>query len=125
MKILLVDDSKSARASLRKPLEDAGVVVLEASSGDEGLNVIRAQTERLDLIITDHNMPGMTGLEMITALRADVKGINHTTTVFFLTSDLSVMVKEQAVALNVKALILKPVRPAALVEAVKKVLGLK
>ena len=59
-KILLVDDSKSARVALRKPLEDAGVVVLEAGSGDEGLTVIRAQTEQLNLIITDHNMPGMT-----------------------------------------------------------------
>jgi CheY-like chemotaxis protein len=124
-KVLLVDDSKSARIALRKPLEDCGVVVLEAGSGEDGLTVIREQTEPLNLIITDHNMPGMTGLEMVLQLRSDQKGINYATPVFFLTSDSSIMVKEQCVALNVKALILKPVKPAALVEAVKKILGLK
>jgi CheY-like chemotaxis protein len=124
-KILLVDDSKSARAALRKPLEDCGFLVLEAASGEDGLNVLKSLDDALSLIITDHNMPGMTGLEMVLQLRSDPKNVNHGVPVFFLTSDSSILSKEQCLALNVKAMILKPVKPSALVEAVKKLLGLK
>ena len=124
-KILLADDSKSARAALRKPLEDCGFLVLEAASGEDGLNVLKSLDDALSLIITDHNMPGMTGLEMVLQLRSDPKNVNHGVPVFFLTSDASILSKEQCLALNVKAMILKPVKPSAMVEAVKKLLGLK
>ena len=124
-KILLVDDAKSARAALRKPLEDCGFLVLEAASGEDGLNVLKSLDDAVSLIITDHNMPGMTGLEMVLQLRSDPQNVNHAVPVFFLTSDSSILGKEQCEALNVKAMILKPVKALTLVESVKKLLGLK
>ncbi len=59
-KILVVDDEPSARRELRKFLEGKGCDVVEASSGDEGVEVYRQ--ERPDVVLLDMMMPGMSGL---------------------------------------------------------------
>ena len=48
-------------------LEDAGFEVVVTKDGRQGLEA--AASEQFDLIITDHNMPNMTGVDMISALR--------------------------------------------------------
>lgn len=65
--VLLVDDSKVQRRILRVLLERWGYRVLEASSGEEGLQISAA--EPVDFIISDWMMPGMTGLEFCTGFR--------------------------------------------------------
>jgi len=68
---LIVDDSSVMRKIVERALRQAGVqlgVVLEASSGTEGLEVLRR--ERVQLILSDINMPLMDGLEFLRTLRA-------------------------------------------------------
>ena len=66
--ILLVDDDALIAASTAALLEDLGHRVIEARSGPEALAVIRGGV-RPDLVITDHAMPGMTGVDLAVALR--------------------------------------------------------
>ncbi len=66
--VLLVDDDPLVLASTRAMLEDLGHVVLEASSGPQALELLRAG-RAADLVITDYAMPGMTGVQLATAIR--------------------------------------------------------
>ena len=66
--IVLVDDDALIATSTAALLEDLGHRVVEFRSGQEALAAIRAGL-RPDLVITDHAMPGMTGVELASALR--------------------------------------------------------
>ncbi len=67
-RILIIDDEQGIRLSLRGILEDEGYSVLEASSGEEGLET--AERERPDLVLLDIWLPGMDGLEVLDVLHA-------------------------------------------------------
>ena len=64
--ILIIEDHTSVRTLLARVLEDAGYQVCEAANGRQGLERFRAQP--VDLVITDLEMPEMTGLEVILEL---------------------------------------------------------
>nr|WP_243697914.1 SpoIIE family protein phosphatase [Rhodovulum bhavnagarense] len=66
--VLLVDDSRLQRRILRASLERWGYRVLECGTGEEALDICRAQL--VDVIISDWIMPGMSGLEFCRAFRA-------------------------------------------------------
>ena len=68
-KILLVEDSDDAREALAKLLELDDYTVVTAGDGLNGLSLARA--EHPDLIITDINMPRMSGIDMIKTLRKE------------------------------------------------------
>jgi CheY-like chemotaxis protein len=61
--VLIVDDDPLVLASTAGMLEDLGHITVEAESGQEALDILRAG-RRFDLIVTDYAMPGMTGLQL-------------------------------------------------------------
>jgi CheY-like chemotaxis protein len=65
--VLIVDDDPAARNSLAAVMEAFGFRTRTAASGSEGLDSIA--TEAPSAVITDLQMPGMTGIDLITALR--------------------------------------------------------
>lgn len=71
--ILIVDDCADIRAYLRTMLEAAGHILVEAGSGQEALRAWNATHP--DLVITDHSMPGMSGVELIRALGQRQPGV--------------------------------------------------
>jgi two-component system chemotaxis response regulator CheY len=78
LKVLIVDDSSVMRKIVDRSLRQAGLElkqVLEASNGVEALS--RVQQNRVDLILTDINMPTMDGLEFVRQLQAveNAKGV--------------------------------------------------
>jgi two-component system, chemotaxis family, sensor kinase CheA len=69
-RVLLVDDSQFFRNMLAPLLSAAGYSVTSAASGDEALTLLR-EGGRVDVVITDIDMPGMDGFELTSAVRRD------------------------------------------------------
>jgi CheY-like chemotaxis protein len=63
-RLLLVDDQDSVRNSLYNLLEGDGYEVLAASNGPDGLTIYRRSIYPIDLLVTDYNMPEMSGLAL-------------------------------------------------------------
>jgi two-component system, chemotaxis family, chemotaxis protein CheY len=70
MKILTVDDFSTMRRIIRNMLRQLGYTnVVEAEDGVEALSLL--QREKVDFVISDWNMPHMSGLDLLKAIRAD------------------------------------------------------
>jgi two-component system chemotaxis response regulator CheY len=70
IKILVVDDFATMRKVVRNLLKQGGYEnIVEAEDGVTALKVLKSQ--KIDLVISDWNMPNMTGLELLKAVRAD------------------------------------------------------
>ena len=72
MKILVVDDFSTMRRIVRNLLVELGftnTLIQEAEDGNAALALLRAQP--FDLVVTDWNMPNMTGIDLLRAIRAD------------------------------------------------------
>lgn len=66
---LVVDDSRTIRSILRRVLVEEHFDVLEAGNGREALDVLESCAAQPTLVLADWNMPEMSGLELIKALR--------------------------------------------------------
>lgn len=70
MKILVVDDFSTMRRIVRNLLRDLGFTnIEEADDGNTALPMLR--NGKFDFLVTDWNMPGMSGMELLKAIRAD------------------------------------------------------
>lgn len=65
--ILVVDDEEGLRDALSRLFEDEGYTVISAESGEQALEML--QQTRVDLILTDMRMPGMSGIELLKEVR--------------------------------------------------------
>jgi CheY-like chemotaxis protein len=74
LKALVVDDSMLIRHTVCRYLEERGFTVETATNGQEALEALKSL--RPDLIITDMQMPKMSGTEFITALKNNVETVN-------------------------------------------------
>ena len=114
--ILTVDDSPSIRQMIKVVLEPAGHSVIEAGDGAQGL--AKAQAGKLDLVITDLNMPVMNGLELIKALRKLPNAVGMP--IVFLTTESNDTVKQEAKSAGATGWITKPFKPEQLLAVVAK-----
>lgn len=73
--VLIVDDESSVRELAAEVLETAGYRVLDASSGPEALAISAAHECKIDLLLTDLIMPGMTGRMLADILSARCAGL--------------------------------------------------
>lgn len=70
IKILLVDDFATMRKVIKNLLKQSGYNnIVEAEDGVDALKVLKS--EKVDFVISDWNMPNMTGIELLKAVRAD------------------------------------------------------
>ena len=120
MKILVVDDSKAMRAVVVRALsrvpQVAGATIVEAVDGREGFMAV--ETESPDLVLSDWNMPVMTGIELLRALNE----AGLTPTFGFVTSEATPEMRELASAHGATFLVAKPVTPESLGAALAGVL---
>ena len=114
--MLLVDDDQQVRESVRMMLEHAGYRVVEAESGEEAINQFSAVVS-VDLLLSDLQMPGMSGLELFDRLVERLPSLR----VLFISgaassADLATIARKGAVLLE------KPFSAESLVKKVREIL---
>lgn len=122
LNVLVVDDSETVRAVLAKTFQLAGIPVNEfhqAANGKEGLGILTSHW--IDLVLSDINMPIMSGIEMVEAMQQD--DLLKTIPVIIITTEGSKTRIEQLKAKGVVAYIRKPFTPEMVRNVVDEVLG--
>jgi CheY-like chemotaxis protein len=114
--ILLVQEDLPARKLLSEALHEQGYGVLEAHSGSDALHVSETQSGRIDLVLADCTMPGISGLELVDQLRRT-------------RPDLAVVMlsdsTEETALSHIRGLpfVQKPFDPSAIAETIERTLG--
>lgn len=117
--ILLVEDQESVRGAVEEMLRRLGYDVSSVESGLYGLDIIRENSTLYDLILTDHNMPKMTGLELAQQVYLDLPNLP-----FILLSGYSEEKLEEIINGHpaIKAVLHKPASRAVLKDTIEHVL---
>jgi two-component system response regulator AtoC len=118
-KVLVVDDERKMRRVLQILLERMGIDSVAAESGGEALE--RLQSERFDLVLTDLRMPGMTGIDLLSALRA----LDADVPVIVLTAYGTVQTAVEAMKRGAFDYVLKPFDLEAVEGTIRKALDLR
>ncbi|KAF0189452.1 MAG: two-component system chemotaxis family response regulator [Desulfobulbaceae bacterium] len=118
-KIMTVDDSASVRQMVSFTLKGAGYEVMEGCDGKDALAKLSAG--KVDMVITDLNMPNMNGIELIKALRANPA--YKFVPIVLLTTESQDTKKQEGKAAGATGWIVKPFKPEQLLSVIKKVLG--
>mgnify|MGYP000859470829 CR=1 FL=1 len=118
--ILIVDDSVTARMMIRRCLEIAGCEqanFLEASNGVEALDVLKGN--RVDLVLTDLNMPEMNGKILIRRIKSSPRlNLIPVIVVSSITNDAE---EADLSTKGVNAIIRKPMSPMAVMDALESI----
>jgi two-component system, chemotaxis family, chemotaxis protein CheY len=120
--VLIVDDSPVMRNFIRRVLTMSGFEVgecIEAGNGEEAL--AQLGTHRVDAILTDINMPGMNGEELLRKLSAD--GVLKNIPALVISTDATKERILRMLALGAVGYMSKPFTPEALREELERVLG--
>ncbi len=118
-KIMVVEDSDSVRRLLTSTLQGEGFQMHEASGGEEALGTL--SREQFDMVISDLNMPGMSGADLVSHVRA-LPGYRFTPFII-LSSETDAEKKARARRVGASAWLNKPFRPDQLLKVVQMVLG--
>lgn len=116
--ILIVDDSPSMREMIRFTLKSAGYQVYAATDGVEALEF--AQTQGVDLVVTDINMPNMDGISLIKELRK-LEPYKFTP-ILTLTTEGGDELKQDGKEAGATGWIVKPFDPDQLIRVIQRVL---
>jgi two-component system, chemotaxis family, chemotaxis protein CheY len=114
--VLVVDDSISMRQMVAFTAKEAGYTVLEGADGQQALDALKGQ--RVDVVITDLNMPVMGGFELSRRLRANP--LYKFTPILMLTTESQEAKKLEGKASGVTAWIVKPFNPVQLLAILGK-----
>jgi two-component system, chemotaxis family, chemotaxis protein CheY len=118
-KIMTVDDSASVRQMVSFTLKKEGYEVMEAVDGVDALE--KLEHKKVDLVLTDLNMPNMDGIELIKNLRG--KPSFRFIPIIFLTTESQAEKKQAGRQAGATGWIVKPFKPEQLIGVVRKVLG--
>jgi two-component system, chemotaxis family, chemotaxis protein CheY len=122
MKIMIVEDSKAMRIIIHRTLRQAGLAegatVSEASNGAEALIAIR--TIRPDLVLSDWNMPEMTGIELLEELQRTEQ---RPPRFGFVTTESTPEMRQRAIASGAEFFITKPFTPTSFAQALVPIVG--
>ncbi len=112
-KILVIDDDSIIRTLLSNSLGKAGYEVLTAADGESGLEIINK--DKPDLVVTDYQMPGMSGIDLITEVLKKQPGLP----VILLTAHGDVALTIRSIQVGAYDFIEKPIQMQELLEAIR------
>ena len=116
--ILVVEDDLQVRGVTIRALEGSGYRVIPAASGEEALAIARQSRERLDMVVTDVVMPGMTGREVVDELRRSLPSVPA----LFVSGYTPDAIAERGVLDSGVEFLAKPFTPSTLVARVRAML---
>ncbi len=120
MRLLIVDDSRVMRQIVVRTLRQAGYGGHDVVEAADGLDALAKMDERPpDLVLSDWNMPNMSGLELLRTLRADGNRVPFG----FVTSEGSDDMREVAERAGAHFVIVKPFTPEGFRDSLSPVLG--
>ena len=116
--ILLVDDSPTTRKIVGFFLKEKGYKIIEANNGIEALE--KMAYSKIDLIITDLNMPKMDGLELVSSINSDLafKDIP----IIIITTEDQEQKEEEGMKLGASAYLKKPISKSTLIKEVENLI---
>jgi two-component system chemotaxis response regulator CheY len=118
MKILIVDDFSTMRRIIKNLLRDLGFT--NTQEADDGLTALpMLKGGDFDFLVTDWNMPGMTGIELLKEVRADDKLANLPT--LMVTAEAKKDQIVEAAQAGVNGYVVKPFTAQALKEKIEKI----
>ena len=112
-KILVIDDDSIIRTLLSNSLSKSGYTVITANDGESGIK--KAESEKPDLVITDYQMPGLSGLDVLNQLKKTQPGIP----VILLTAHGDVALTIKSIQLGAYDFIEKPIQLQEVLEIIK------
>lgn len=118
-RILLVDDEQILTDMARDALTRSGYTVTAVNNSRDALNLFSACPEDFDLVITDHSMPIMTGIQLSENLQRIKKGIP----VILCTGNASLVKKEDLKKAGIGVMLDKPYTRRVLHTAIQNILG--
>ncbi|CAA7622191.1 PAS (fragment) [Magnetospirillum sp. LM-5] len=121
-RVLVVDDSETAREALAAMLDVNGLSVTTAGSGKEALSILAQASEPFDLVLMDWRMPGMDGIEVSRHIKDDQK-LARTPAILMVTAfgrELALSKTEQH---HLDGFLVKPVAEQVLLDTVAEILG--
>ena len=120
--ILVVDDSLPMRHVIIKTIKASGyqkAEYLEAANGVEAIE--KLQNEWIDIVVTDHNMPNMNGMELIVEMKKD--DTLQSIPILVITTEGSQSKVEEFMAKGASGYLKKPFKPEAVREKIIEILG--
>lgn len=115
--VLIVDDAAFARRMLRKMLQVDGYEILEASNGQEGLDMVRSHTP--DCVLTDILMPDVDGFAFLQMLQES--GITVPTII--VSADIQDAARDRGMKLGAAGFLNKPLKEDEVRQAVRQACG--
>ena len=113
--ILVVEDDDQVRGFVRTLLTNAGYLVLEASTGREGLEVAKQSAGGIDLLVSDMLLPELSGYDLAETLHTQFPGLK----VLFMTGYVEGDIVERGLGEIGATFLDKPFQPATLLEKVR------
>ena len=117
--VMTADDSASVRQMVAFTLKQNGYDVIEAVDGQDALTKLAAK--KVDMLLTDLNMPKLDGIGLIKGVRASA--LNKFIPIVMLTTESQGSKKAEGKSAGATGWIVKPFKPEQLIAVVKKVLG--
>jgi DNA-binding NtrC family response regulator len=114
-KVLIVEDDNSMAQMCAKLIRRRGHSVVIAGSGSDALAIVR-EARDIDIVVSDVQMPGMTGVQLLAGLHA----IDSTLPVILMTGYGQLFNSSQALTLGAADCIMKPFDPEALIHSLER-----
>lgn len=119
-RLLVADDSRMIRKLIRELLQDLGFVSIdEAPDGAAALTLFREKP--YDLVLTDWNMPTLSGIDLLRAIRTGP--VRHETPVVLFTADVSARRMVEALESGANGFVAKPFAVPALCEKILRIIA--
>jgi len=118
--ILVVDDSPTVVKFVRFSLQNDGYDVLTACDGMDAIEKIASASDRVDLVITDLNMPNLDGYSLIRTLRESERHAD--TPIIILSSEAGEDDRERGIGAGASSYLVKPFKSSLLLDEVSKYL---